>query len=188
MTIDEIKEKLGVDLTQKNRTVVNVVLKVLYVEQQYKELKHLTQADILRKLTNDINCQRSNIYNYFKKIETYKTDPASKLIVKAYYEKDKKYIDAYYQHIKEIKENYVNQWYREKTNNIIQETLKARVVRPTKPKVVRPMNNLQVADYLKANRILKMSRYWDRLLTDYTQKDWDDLREINPKMFDSYIK
>ena len=66
MTINEIKEKLGVDLTQKNRTVVNVVLKALYVEKQYNELKHLKQSELLRKLCNDINCDRTNIYNYLK--------------------------------------------------------------------------------------------------------------------------
>jgi len=188
MTINEIKEKLGVDLTQKNRTVVNVVLKALYVEKQYNELKHLKQSELLKKLCNDINCDRTNIYNYLKKLKNYKLDIATKLIVKGFYEADKQYIDAYHQHIKQNKEDYRNQWYREKTNNVIQETLKDRVVIPTKPKVVRPMNNLQVADYLKANRILKASRYWDRLLTDYTDEDWFNLREINPKMFDSYIK
>lgn len=188
MTINEIKENLGVDITQKNRTVVNVVLKALYVEQKYNQLKHLKQSELLKILCNDINCDRTNIYNYLKKIKNYKFDIATKLIVKAYYEKDKQFIEAYHQHIKQSKEDYRNEWYKQKSNNVIQETLKARVVIPTKPKVFRPMNNLQVADYLKANKILKVSRYWDRMLTDYTEEDWFNLREINSKMFDSYIK
>jgi hypothetical protein len=188
MTINEIKTNLGVDITQKNRTVVNVVLKALYVEKQYNELKHLKQSELLRKLCNEINCDRSNIYNYLKKLKNYKLDIATKLIVKGFYEADKQYIDAYHQHIKQCKEDYRNQWYREKTNNVIQETLKVKPFIYKKEKVKLPMNNLQVADYLKANKILKLSKYWDRMITDYTNEDWFNLREINPKMFDSYLK
>lgn len=188
MTINEIKTNLGVDITQKNRTVVNVVLKALYVEQKYNQLKHLKQSELLKILCNDINCDRTNIYNYLKKIKNYKFDIATKLIVKAYYEKDKQFIEAYHQHIKQSKEDYRNEWYKEKTFKQIEEVIKDKVITPKKPKVVRPMKNLQVADYLKANKILKVSRYWDRLLTDYTEEDWFNLREINPKLFDSYIK
>jgi hypothetical protein len=50
------------------------------------------------------------------------------------------------------------------------------------------MSNLQVADYLKANKVLKNTKFWDKMLLDYTADDWNNLRNINPAMFDSYIK
>jgi hypothetical protein len=50
------------------------------------------------------------------------------------------------------------------------------------------MSNLQVADYLKANKVLKKTKFWDKMLLDYTNDDWHKLREINPEMFDSYLK
>lgn len=188
MTINEIKENLGVDLTQKNRTVVNTVLKALYVEQQYKELKHLTQADILRSVTNDINCKRSNIYNYFKKIKTYKTDTASKLIVKAYKNKDKDYIKKYYDLIQQQKDTYKQQWsFKKYYDGKDYEPKQKANAKPT-IKANKLMSNLQVADYLKANKVLRNTKFWDKMLLDYTVDDWNNLREINPKMFDSYIK
>jgi hypothetical protein len=188
MTINEIKETLGVDLTLQNRTVVNTVLKALYVEQQYKQLKHLKQAEILRSVTNDINCKRSNIYNYFKKMKTYKTDKASKLIVKAYVNKDKEYIKKYYDLIQQQKDSYKQQWSFKKYYDGKDYEPKRKVNIPTRTKVNKLMSNLQVADYLKANKVLKKTKFWDKMLLDYTAEDWNKLRNINPEMFDSYLK
>jgi hypothetical protein len=188
MTINQIKETLGVDLTLQNRTVVNTVLKALYVEQQYKQLKHLKQTDILKSVTNDINCKRSNIYNYFKKMKTYKTDKASKLIVKAYINKDKEYIKKYYDLIQQQKDNYKQQWSFKKYYDGKDYEPKPKVNIPIRTKVNKLMNNLQVADYLKANKVLKNTKFWDKMLLDYTNDDWHKLREINPKMFDSYLE
>lgn len=188
MTIKEIKDNLGVDLTIQCRKVPTVVLKALYVEQQYNNLKHIKQSELLKLLCADINCHRTNIYNYIKKLKNYKLNKATQLIVKAFNEQDKQYIDKYYEHIKQASDDYRSQWYREKTFKKIEEVIKDKVITPKKPKVVRPMKNLQVADYLKANKILRNKKYWDRMLTDYTEEDWFNLREINPTMFDTYIK
>jgi hypothetical protein len=49
------------------------------------------------------------------------------------------------------------------------------------------MNNLQVATFLKANNDFKTKKYWDVLVTEYTDNDWLSLRAINPKMFDSVV-
>lgn len=193
MTIKEIKENLGIDLSIQSRKVPTVVLKALYVEQQYNNLKHIKQSELLKLLCADINCQRSNIYNYIKKLKNYKLDKATQLIVKAFNQQDKQYIDKYYEHIKQASVEYRSQWYKQKRIEDFCKELdnKKRYSKPfipKKPKVVRPMNNLQVADYLKANKILRGRKYWDRLLTDYTEEDWFNLREINPTMFDNYIK
>ena len=188
MTIKEIKENLGIDLSVQSRKVPTVVLKALYVEQQYNNLKHIKQSELLKLLCADIKCQRSNIYNYIKKLKNYKLDKATQLIVKAFNQQDKQYIDKYYEHVKQASVEYRSQWYKQKTFKQIEEEIKDKVITPKKPKVVRPMNNLQVADYLKANKILRGKKYWDRLLTDYTDEDWKELREINPTMFDTYLK
>ena len=188
MTIQQIKENLGIDLSVQSRKVPTVVLKALYVEHKYKELKGIPPPEILKIITQDINCHRTNIYNYFKKLNSYKLDKATQLIVKAFNEQDKTYIDKYYEHIKQASVEYRNQWYKQKSFKQIEEEIKDKVITPKKPKVNRPMNNLQVADYLKANKILRGKKYWDRLLTDYTEEDWKELREINPTMFDAYLK
>ena len=188
MTIQQIKENLGIDLSIQSRKVPTVVLKALYVEKQFEILKSLPNPEILRIISNDINCSRSNIYNYFKKLKNYKLDKATQLIVKAFNEQDKQYIEKYYEHIKQASVEYRSQWYKQKSFKQIEEEIKDKVITPKKPKVIRPMNNLQVADYLKANKILRGKKYWDRLLTDYTEEDWFNLREINPTMFDTYLK
>jgi hypothetical protein len=188
MKINEIKTKLGVDISIPNRKVVNVVLKALYVEQQFKDLKHLKQPEILKIISTDINCSRANIYNYFKKLKGYKLNTASKLIVKAYIEKDKKYIQQYYDFIKENYENTRDNCAIRKIITEIETAPKTNIIKIQKAKPIKLKSNLQVADYLKANKIFKYSKFWDRMILDYTDEDWFNLREINPKMFDSYKK
>jgi hypothetical protein len=189
MTINEIKENLGIDLKIKSRKPVYSILKAMYVEQQYKELKHLKATQIPKIICIDINCDRTNIYNYIKKLTGYKLDIASKLIVKAYLTKDKKYIDEYYNYLKKQTDNYRKQ---KTIDNFCKELdNKKKYSKPfisTKPKVNRPMNNLQVADYLKANKIFKYCKFWDKTLNKFTEEDWNELREINPTMFDTYLK
>jgi len=190
MTINEIKENLGVDITQKNRKPVFAILRALYVEQQYKELKHLKPSEIPRIICKEINCDRTNIYNYLKKVKNYKFDVATKLIVKAFNTKNKKYLDEYYAYLKKQKDIY-NRRFKEDNIFISQVdsiTKISKPVIPRKPKIIKKMNNLQVANYLKENKIFKDCKYWDKMLCKYTNEDWDGLREINPKMFDSYIK
>lgn len=189
MTINEIKENLGVDITQKNRKPVYSVLRGLYVEQQFKNLNHLKPSEIPRLICKDINCDRTNIYNYLKKVKNYKFDVATKLIVKAFNTKNKKYIDEYYAYLKKQKDIYNRRFKNDIFISQIDSTPK--ITKPViikRPKIIKKMNNLQVANYLKANKIFKDCKYWDIMINKYTNEDWDNLRKINPEMFDSYIK
>jgi hypothetical protein len=121
-------------------------------------------------------------------MKTYKTDKASKLIVKAYINKDKEYIKKYYDLIQQQKDSYKQQWSFKKYYDGKDYEPKPKVVIPIRTKVNKLMSNLQVADYLKANKVLKKTKFWDKMLLDYTNDDWHKLREINPEMFDSYLK
>lgn len=186
MTIKEIKDNLGIDISIKNRSVVNVVFKALYVEYKLNDLKEMHTPDILKLISNDINCSRTNVYNYLKKLKGYKLGIGTKLIVKAFYEKDKKYLDEYNNHIKQIHESKRDSWVAQKAINEIE--IKPKIIKLQKTKPIKLKSNLQVADYLKANKIFKYSHYWDTLINDYTDEDWFKLRKINPTMFDTYIK
>jgi hypothetical protein len=189
MTIKEIKDNLGVDITQKNRQPVYSVLRGLYVEHQFKVLNHLKPSEIPRIICVDINCDRTNIYNYLKKVKNYKFDVATKLIVKAFNTQEKKYIDEYYAYLKKQKDIYNRRFKNDIFIKQVESGQKIiKPVIPVKPKVIKQMNNLQVANFLKANKIFKDCKYWDKMITKYTDEDWAGLRKINPKMFDDYLK
>jgi hypothetical protein len=189
MTIKEIKDNLGVDITQKNRKPVYSVLRALYVEQQFKVLNHLKPSEIPKLICVDINCDRTNIYNYLKKVKNYKFDVATKLIVKAFNTQEKKYIDEYYAYLKKQKDIYNRRFKNDIFIKQVESGQKIiKPVIPVKPKVIKQMNNLQVANFLKANKIFKDCKYWDKMITKYTDEDWAGLRKINPKMFDEYLK
>lgn len=184
MTINEIKKKLGIDLKEKSRKPVHVVLKAVYVEQQYFYFSHLSNPVLLKKICKDLGCDRTTVLNLIKKLDGYKKDPATKLITKAYYHEDKTYIDKYYEHLRQAKIDYRNQFKQQ--DYVSAPVVKVKVI-PVKPKVSKLMTNLQVADFLKANNILK-SVFWDKNLKNYTAEDWEKLREINPESFDNFKK
>jgi hypothetical protein len=47
---------------------------------------------------------------------------------------------------------------------------------------------LEVANFLKANKIFKDCKYWDKMITKYTDEDWAGLRKINPEIEDVFIQ
>ena len=172
ITIEDIKQNLGIDISKPNRKVVPVVLKAMYVEMVCNKLK-LPIGKLFEKIGNDIKTDRTNIYNLRKKIKYYKLDPATKLIIKAFQTQDKKYIQDYYNYIEKQKQNNNKLFYS------YQPVIKL--------KIKNRMNNLQVATFLKANNDFKTKKYWDVHLEKYTDNDWLSLRAINPKMFDSVV-
>jgi hypothetical protein len=185
ITIEDIKQNLGIDISKPNRKVVPVVLKAMYAEMVCNKLK-LPIGIVLNKIGEDLNCKRSNIYNYQKKLKMFKTNKETKLIVKAFKTLDKKYIDEFFNLKRNQRKNYDQQFYSNSKpeNDKIVEIKNDYIV---KQKIQKKMNNLQVATFLKANNDYKSRNYWNVHLENYTLETWDSLRAINPKMFDSVV-
>jgi dephospho-CoA kinase len=88
MTIQEIKDIFGIDITDKKRTELNVYLKTLYVEQ------NKSQKSILQ-LSKDLNCSHSTLLYNLKTLDTYNLDPLFMYVVKAFKTKDINLIQEY---------------------------------------------------------------------------------------------
>lgn len=186
MTINEIKSKLGIDISIPCRKIENIVLKGLYVEKRFSELPDLKQTTAYDLIGKEINVKRSNIFNIFKNLEYYKTGEKTKLIHLAFTTGDKTYLAQYKAEIKkqQCSNYYMRTAEERKAKRILrQNKIKLQEVIPEKPY----LNNLDVAEYLRKNKI-KLSRFWDIHPRLYNKNLWDELRSYNPAMFDSYLK
>lgn len=186
MTINEIKENLGIDISIPCRKIENIVLKGLYVEKRLSELPDLKQTIAYDLIGKEINVKRSNIFNIFKNLEHYKTNKNTKLIHLAFNTGDKIFLAQYKAQIKkqQCSNYYIRTAEERKTKRIIkQNKIKTESVIPETPY----LNNLNVAEYLRKNKI-KQSRFWDIHPRLYTENTWNELRNFNPAMFDTYLK
>lgn len=186
ITIETIKQNLGIDITKSIRKVPNVVIRALYAEYRMEQLSKIDNRNAFETIAGEIKTHRTSLYNMFLKIDTYKRHKHTKILIEAFKTQDKKYIQKYIDTKAEEKLNYQSQWYdNNKKNN-------AKAPKPApheaKEKIEKKLNNKQVADFLKTNNVLKKSIFWDKMITKYTKRDWDNLRDINPKMFDAYLK
>jgi len=172
MTIKEIKDILGIDITEVNKKLPFVVLKALYIENRIIELKDFNKNHKYEIICKELNIKKSNILYALKQVEKYKIGETTKILFNAFKSKEKHLINDYYKALEDRNRRSVYLYDLNK-RNIRNNSIK--------------LNNLQVADYLKANSI-NISRFWDRLPKYYTDKEWLELRSFNSKMFDSYGK
>lgn len=96
MTIKEIKQYLGIDISIANRNTEFVILRCIYVEQQLK--KRISHFNISKEL----NCTHASIYNLQKKLPIYKEHFLYNLILKSYNYRDKILFNTLYDLKKEI--------------------------------------------------------------------------------------
>lgn len=179
MTTKEIKNNLGLDITKPNRKLPVIVLKSLYVEQRLQQLKDLKKADVFRIISNELNIDRTAIYNLIKRLEKYKTGETTYLICLAFKTQEKRYIKDYYDLLKQKQRDNVRLYdFKKKVVKKIKENVK-----PVKPL----MSNLKLAEYMRKNNI-KTKRYWDEPITLLTELDWLEIRNYNVEMFDFYLE
>lgn len=88
MTIQEIKNIFGIDITKKNRTDLNVYLRTLYVQ------KNLPYSSFNR-LGKELGYNHSTLMNCFYKLDLYNQDPLFMCVKKAFKEKDVNLINEF---------------------------------------------------------------------------------------------
>ena len=175
MTVHEIKNKFGVDIkSNKQNTQAKKLFKMLYIKDQLK--KGLKYSHIDKKL----ECSQGNCYKFHAKgIEPIKH---AKLLIEAY---RKKSIKAFSNYLKIIEQERKEQ---ERLSNLkYMELYRQRnEMRPEK----QPLNISQVLYILSNHRKTKrkeIQRLWDKRLINYSIKDWELLRSLNPEYYDKHL-
>jgi hypothetical protein len=184
MTIEEIKTIFGIDITEKNRSTPYLALRYFYAEMRVKQIK----GNISKKYittANEINCNRDNLYNMLLKAEVFKKDELIKYIYKAFKTKEKRYFEEYLNKKQEQINNYQKIYEEEKTlRNHVPAERKDVVVKVFRNDPL--LKNLQVADFLKANKILSHP-LWDVPAKNISPNQWQKLKKINPEMFEQLV-
>lgn len=182
MTPNEIKTIFGIDITDKNRSVPYIALRYFCAEAMEKELKgNPKHFDIIAK---ELNFKRVNVYNCLLKAKELKKDKLVKLIYKAFKTKDKTYLDEYFR-LKAIETKNYNKTYKD---NLV---LRSHVPAERKTQVIKTfsnapkLSNLKLAEFLRNNNVLK-HELWDVPTKNISANQWQQLRNINKNMFDSY--
>ncbi len=183
---EEIKEIFGIDITEKNRTIPYNALRYFYAEQREKELKGTPNR--LQIIAKEINCDRVTIYNSLFKAKLMREDKNTEILFKAFKNKDKSLIDEYKLRFKKRKAEQQSNYYVKKALKEIKEIKPATIVKVVtkfdKNKAL--MSNLKLSEFLRANKILKHD-VWDVPVKNISTNQWDQVRNINKKMFDNYV-
>ena len=175
----EIKEILGIDISQKNRTIIFVALRAFYAEIKVKEMEGIPNS--FDTIANEIGCKRVNIYNYILKTENFKKDKLIKILYKAFKTKDKALINKYKDEVKSHKALIQSAFYIKKA--LFKNKHTPIVIE--KKEVVSKMSNLKLAEYLRTNKVLK-HKLWDTPIRNISEKQWKQIRTINTEMFDNF--
>lgn len=168
------------DLTNGSRKIQYFAFKTFYIEERLKTLKGKDYSKF-KLVAQELNITRSTIYNNLKKIDDLKTNALTKFLYTAYTQKSPAYLEI-----------YKNEVAKQRITKIVADVNKLAVERKAvvltkfdKNKAL--MTNLKLAEYLRLNNVLKHD-CWDIKVTDISENQWNGLRKINPKMFDSYVK
>ena len=81
MTIQEIKNIFGIDITKKNRTDLNVYLRTLYVQ------KNLPSSSF-NQIGKELGYSHATLMNCYYKLDLYNQDPLFMYVKKAFQTKD----------------------------------------------------------------------------------------------------
>ena len=175
MKVQEIKNKFGVDIkSNRQNTQAKKLFKMLYIKDQLK--KGFKYSDIDKLL----GCSQGNCSKFHAKgIEPIKH---VKLLIEAY---RKKSIKAFINYTKKIEQERKEQ--ERLTNLRYMEIYRQRnEKRPDK----QPLNISKVLFILCEHRKTKrkeIQRLWDKRLINYSTKDWDILRSLNPEYFNKHL-
>jgi len=165
MTINEIKEHLGIDLTIKDRRRVFVILKAIYVKDNLKKENAYNLSKNL-KLTN------ATVLSLIRNFKRLKEDNFYEKIKLAYDTKDKNLFDEILLTKKDYDRKEYNRLYR----------LGEHKSKPkSKPKGIIPhpkkrWHYLRIIEVLRKDNNHKL---WDKLIPDFNTKDYKELRKLS---------
>jgi len=179
----EIKEVFGIDITEKNRTIPFVALRAFYTEIREKELNGIpNHFEIIAK---ELNFKRVNVYNMLFKAKLFKEDRYCKILFKAFETKDKSLIQEYHNSVRTLKTEKQAERYLQRD---LKEFIPAQRVKVISKfdKNKSLMSNLKLSEFLRKNNV-KKHEVWDTPVKNISQNQWQQVREINSKMFDKYV-
>ena len=175
---NDLKETLGIDITEKNRTIPYVALRCFYAEMRVEQL----EGRISKRYTivsKEIGCGRDNVYNLITKGKLFKKDECVKIIFEAFKTKEKTLLKEYEKQL--IKTKALKN--SERTLKMFNDGFNyAQTPRGKKSMVVK-MSNLKLSEFLRANSILK-HELWDTPVRNISDAQWIKARNINENMFD----
>ena len=175
----QIKEILGIDITEKNRKIPFVALRAFYAEVKVKKLPgNITSR--YTTIANEIGCSRDNVYNLLKKVNIFKTDECIKILYKAFKTKDKALIEEYH---KQFKKSLALK-HSSKNIKMFNDGF-CYVQKPKQKTEISTLSNLKLAEYLRTNKVLK-HKLWDTPIRNISDKQWKQVRTINTEMFDNF--
>jgi hypothetical protein len=179
----ELKDIFGIDITEKNRTTPYNVLRYFFAEMREKELRGIPNH--FEMVAKELNFKRVNVYNCLLKAETLRKDKSTKILFEAFKNKDKSLFEQYLTNHKEYRKQYRKNWDENKAMKTYEPPKVIKVfAKIEKRKSV--MSNLKLAEYLRANNVLKHD-VWDTPVRNISHNQWQQVKKINPKMFESII-
>lgn len=177
----ELKETLGIDITQKNRKVEYVALRAFYAEERIKQLKgNITSKYLV--VSKEIGCGRDNVYNLLTKGELFKKDECIKFIFEAFKTKDKALLKVYEKQLRKTRALSKSAKSLKMFNDGYNYAQIPSQVGNTEKTIIK-MSNLKLAEFLRLNKEFK-HQLWGVPVRNISQNQWDQVRSINKNMFD----
>ena len=174
----EIKEVFGIDITQKNRTIPYVALRSFYAEMRVVQLTgNITSR--YTTISKEIGCNRDNVYNLLKKGELFKKDECIKFIFEAFKTKDKVLLKEYEKQLRKSAKSL--KMFNDGCNYA---QIPSQIA--NNEKTIIKMSNLKLAEFLRLNKEFK-HQLWGVPVRNISANQWEQVRSINKKMFDSII-
>ncbi len=157
MSLEEIKEILGIDLTEKNRKPHLVYLRGHYIDAEYKKGKTYLQ------ICKELKCNHATAFHYTKRKDYYKQIPE-------------------YNEMKIVFDTGNVELFKEvdhRLNNI--NYIKYREVVIKKPKKIKdeiPKYKWHFSKIIDTLRKDNKNRLWDKPMIDFTVKDYEILKAL----------
>ena len=180
----EIKEVFGIDITKKNRTIPYVALRSFYAEMRVEQLTgNITSR--YTTISKEIGCNRDNVYNLLKKGELFKKDECIKFIFKAFKTKDKVLLKEYEKQLRKTRALSKSAKSLKMFNDGCNYAQMPSQIANNEKTIIK-MSNLKLAEFLRLNKEFK-HQLWNVPVRNISENQWEQVRNINKKMFDSII-
>ena len=143
----ELKETLGIDITQKNRTIPYVALRAFYAEMRVEQLTgNITSR--YKTISKEIGCGRDNVYNLLTKGELFKKDECIKFIFEAFKTKDKTLLKEYEKQLRKTRALSKSAKSLKMFTDGISYIQKPTQIANTEKTIIK-MSNLKLAEFLR---------------------------------------
>lgn len=163
MTINEIKEHLGIDLTIKNRAMEYVILRYIYIEQELKK------GNSHYQISKDLKVVHASIYNLERKGFIYKKYYLYETILKSYLEKDKKIFNSIYEMKKQLIKEQNKEYHKAYNRSIAKEII---------IKVDIKIKRWSVEKIIQTLRKNNKCRLWNKPMNEFDEKDYEKLNKL----------